>query len=313
MIGRGRDLSLVRDRITLDVRSDTPLRLDQYVVRNLDWKSRTRIQTLIQRGYIKVNDELTKPSRRVRGGDTVSVELSLGAGRPQSYAQLKIETLYEDGWLVAVNKPAGLLVHPVGRHVYDTLMNYMHHEYQGQRTEDGERIVPRLCHRIDRDTTGVLVIGKDPHIHRQVQYQFENRLVHKEYLALVKGSYPAESGAIDIPIGEGRCLRSCLEHPVLKPSSTRIRRVQSFPRHTLLACTPLTGRQNQIRVHLAAGGFPIVGDDRYGDGKAPAGFPDRFLLHSRKLRFYHPRWKSLVELTAPLPEDFRSLLGDLVR
>ena len=313
MIGRGRDLSLVRNKITLDVRSEAPVRLDQYLLRNLEWRSRTRIQALIQQGHIKVNDESTKPSRKVRGGDVVTVELSLGEGQPASYGDLKIETLYEDRWLVAVNKPPGLLVHPVGRHVYDTLMNYMHHEYQGQQTEDGERIVPRLCHRIDRDTTGVLVIGKDPHVHRQVLYQFENRLVHKEYLALVRGRYPTESGSIDIPIGAGRCLRSCLEHPVLKPSCTRIRRVQSFPRHTLLGCTPLTGRQNQIRVHLAAKGYPLVGDERYGDGEAPAGFPERFLLHSRRLRFFHPRWKSLVELTAPLPEDFRNLLGDLVR
>lgn len=313
MIGRGRDLSLIRDRITFAVKSDSPLRLDQYLMKTLDWKSRTRIQTLIQGGHVKVNEEATKPSRRVRGGDVVTVELSRGVDRAHDYGELTVETLYEDRWLVAVNKPPGLLVHPVGRHVYDTLMNYMHHDYQGQKTEDGERIVPRLCHRIDRDTTGVLVVGKDPHVHRQVQYQFENRLVHKEYLALVEGRYPLVTGSIEIPIGEGRCLRSCLEHRLLKPSCTRVRRVQRFPRYTLLACTPLTGRQNQIRVHLAASGFPIVGDERYGHGKAPTGFPERFLLHSRRLRFYHPRWKTLLELTAPLPEDFRELLSDLVR
>ena len=311
MIGRGRDLSLIRDKITFTVRSDLPTRLDQYLMKSLEWKSRTRIQTLIQQGTIRVNEAATKPSRKVRGGDVVTVELSLGVGQPDDYADLKLDVLYEDRWLVAVNKPPGLLVHPVGRHVYDTLMNYMHHRYRGQATEESEPIVPRLCHRLDRDTTGVLVVGKDPHVHRQVQYQFENRLVRKEYLALVKGSYPHASNTIEIPIGEGRCMRSCLEHPVLKPSRTSVRRVQSFPDYTLVACNPLTGRQNQIRVHLKASGFPVVGDERYGDGTAPAGFPDRFLLHSRKLRFYHPRWKSLVELTAPLPEDFQALLERL--
>ena len=284
VIGRGRDLSLIRDQITFAVKSRIPVRLDQYLIKALDWSSRTRIQTLIQRGNIKVNEETTKPARKVRGGDVITVELSPGVDRPHDYADLKLEVLYEDRWLVAVNKPPGLLVHPVGRHVYDTLMNYMHHRYQGRRTEDGERIVPRLCHRLDRDTTGVLVIGKDPHVHRQLQYQFENRLVRKEYFALVKGNYPSDSDAIEIPLGEGRCLRSCLDHRVLKPSCTHIHREQSYPDYTLLGCNPLTGRQNQIRVHLGASGFPIVGDERFGGGKAPAGFPDRFLLHSRRLR-----------------------------
>ncbi len=135
--------------------------------------------------------------------------------------------------------------------------------------------------------------------------------MRKEYFALVKGNYPGDSDAIEIPIGGGRCLRSCLDHRVLKPSCTHIHREQSYPDYTLLECNPITGRQNQIRVHLGASGFPIVGDERFGGGKAPAGFPDRFLLHSRRLRFYHPRWKSLLELTAPLPADFRALLDDL--
>ena len=336
MIGRGRNLSQVRDRITFEVKSVSPLRLDRYLIRSLDWKSRTRLQKLIREGYITVNKQAAKPSQKVMQGDVVNIQLSHGAGVPESYEEREFEILYEDRWLVAINKPPGLLVHPVGRHVYDTLINYMHHHYHGAETEYGQHVIPRLCHRLDRDTTGVLVIAKEAHVHRQVQYQFENRLVAKEYYALVAGSFDAvsnrddssvtktaETMTVTIPLGEGNSLQTCLEHSVLKKSRTDFRIVERYRDYTLLTCHPQTGRQNQIRVHLAAVGLPIVGDTRYGpsDGNPTASrygnptalqeFARRYLLHSRRLRFFHPRWKSVVEITAPVPPDFGSVLTHL--
>ena len=142
MIGRGRDLSAPRDVIELEVRSAEPQRLDHFVLLNLNWRSRTRIQGLIHEGRILVNGEESKPSRKVRTGDQVTVHLTAGTGVPRDYAALDLEVLYEDDHLLAVNKPPGLLVHPVGRHVYDTLLNYLHHRYRDVPGENGEPVRP---------------------------------------------------------------------------------------------------------------------------------------------------------------------------
>lgn len=311
MIGRGRDLSAPRDVIELEVRSAEPQRLDHFVLLNLNWRSRTRIQGLIHEGRILVNGEESKPSRKVRTGDQVTVHLTAGTGVPRDYAALDLEVLYEDDHLLAVNKPPGLLVHPVGRHVYDTLLNYLHHRYRDVPGENGEPVRPRLCHRIDRDTTGLVVLGKEAEAHRDVQGQFERRQVSKEYLALVVGSYPRDEDTVEIPIGEGRTLETCLEHQVLKASRTSVRVLKRYREHTLLQCLPHTGRQNQIRVHLASQGYPIAGDTQYGAPRPPADLPQRYLLHSSRLRFYHPREKLWIDLRAPLPTDFRNLIDSL--
>jgi 23S rRNA pseudouridine1911/1915/1917 synthase len=304
--------------MVIEVRSFTPQRIDRYLGQALNWRSRARLQRVIREGRVSVNGETAKPSRKVRHGDAIVLELSMGVGMPEDYSRLALEVIYEDRWLVAVNKPPGLLVHPVGRHVYDTLINHLHHRYRsgsegGARSAPGAEgeIVPRLCHRIDRETTGVVLVAKDAHVHREVQDQFSKRLVEKEYIALVDGEFRHESGILAMPIGEGRCLESCLEHPVLKESFTSVRVLERLDGSTLLACVPRTGRQNQIRVHLAAAGHPIAGDVRYGGSRPSAGFPERFLLHSRSLILHHPRLKARLELTAPLPEDFRKLIERL--
>ena len=205
-----------------------------------------------------------------------------------------------------------MLVHPVGRHVYDTLINYLHHRYHSPASE-GEEIVPKLCHRLDRDTTGVVIVGKKTYVHREVQQQFEKRQVSKTYLALANGHFPPDRGEINIPIGEGRCLQSALEHGVLRESRTLVTVLETYEDCTLLRCVPCTGRQNQIRVHLAALGHPIAGDERYGGdspGEQPGrkSWPLRYLLHSESIRFWHPRLKQNLELRAPVPPDFQELL-----
>ena len=312
MIGRGRNLSEERSQLALVVRTGESQRLDNFLVNNLAWKSRSRLQNLIREGRVTVNGEKTKASRRVRLDDVVEIRLSKGLGLPDDYSERKLDIIYEDEWLVAVNKPPGMLVHPVGRHVYDTLINYLHHRYHSPASE-GEEIVPKLCHRLDRDTTGVVIVGKKTYVHREVQRQFEKRQVSKTYLALANGHFPPDHDEIDIPIGEGRCLQSALEHGVLRKSRTLVTVLETYEDCSLLRCVPCTGRQNQIRVHLAALGHPIVGDERY-DGDSPGerpgrkSWPLRYLLHSESIRFWHPRLKQNLELRAPVPPDFQELL-----
>ena len=297
--------------LRLEVRSAQARRLDLYVLESLSWRSRTRIQTLIDQGRILLNGEAVKPSRKVRAGDEVTVHLGPGTGVPDDYGVRELEVLYEDPWLIAINKPPGLLVHPVGRHVYDTLINYLHHRFKDQIGEDGAPVRPRLCHRLDRDTTGLLVAGKEAYVHRDVQMQFEDRVVSKEYIALVHGSYPRDEDTVEVPIGEGRTLETCLEHDILKESRTTVRVLKRYESHTLLQCLPHTGRQNQIRVHLASQGHAVAGDTQYGAPPPPREMPQRYLLHSSRLRFYHPREKLWVDLRAPLPPDFRALIEQL--
>jgi 23S rRNA pseudouridine1911/1915/1917 synthase len=306
VIGRGRDLSLQRDHIHLVVRTTEAPRLDQFLIDNLAWKSRTRVQKLIRLGAVTVNAEVAKPSRKVRAGDDVCIQLSPGAPRDDDLRS--VEIVYEDLWLLAVNKPAGLLVHPVGRHVYDTLINYLHRRH---RSAGGAAdFVPRLCHRIDKNTTGLVVVAKDSDVLREVSMQFESREVTKEYVALVTGIFPDDRRSIDIPIGEGTSLPAALEHSVLREARTLVAVERRFHRHTLLRCNPLTGRQNQIRIHLAAAGYPIAGDKRFG-GVVEKDLPPRYLLHAERVLFFHPCLKCDIELSAPWPADFRQLVERL--
>jgi len=307
MIGRSKNLSEKQERVLLAVRGSGSQRLDHYLGATLPWKSRTRIQELIHAARVTVNGSPAKPSRKVRAGDEIVVELAPDMLEIPDYDDLPLDVIYEDPWLVAVNKPPGLLVHPVGRHVYDTLINYLHHRYRDAVDEYGNPLRLRLCHRIDKETTGVVVVGKDTQVHDDVRRQFEGRRVSKEYYAIVCGDFPGDE-AIEIPIGEGHDLPSSLAHPVLKPSRTEVHVVSRLAGYTLLSCVPRTGRQNQIRIHVAARGFPIVGDLRFGRGPSPEGFPPRYLLHSRAIGFHHPRLKSRIELRAPLPPDFSQLL-----
>jgi len=330
VIGRNRNLSERRELLEVPVKAIQAVRLDLYLRHNLVWKSRGRIQDLIRRGQITVNGKKAKPSQTVRGGDRIEIRLSLGTGVPEDYHERDVAAIYEDPWLLAIDKPAGMLVHPVGKHLYDTLINYLHFRYREAgggdlvteprsaalrkaRRQVDESTAPRLCHRIDRDTTGILLVAKEAYVHREVQRQFQDRHISKEYWTIAHGLLPTRLEEISIPIGEGKDLREALEPPV-RPARTRIEVLDRFSApngdFTLVAARPVTGRQNQIRVHLAAIGHPIAGDVRYG-GRLVDGFPQRYLLHARRVRFLHPRLKCAVELEAAPPVDLVHLIEQL--
>jgi 23S rRNA pseudouridine1911/1915/1917 synthase len=238
----------------------------------------------------------------------VTIELSSGTGVPGDYRERQLDVIYEDPWIVVIDKPPGLLVHPVGRHVYDTLLNYLHHRYDPRRSGDAGEL-PRLCHRVDKDTTGLVLVAKDAYVHRALMDQFEARRVEKEYVALVHGGGLASTETVEIPIGAGRDLDSALNHPVLRQATTVVHVEERLGDFTLVRCLPRTGRQNQIRIHLAARGHPIAGDSRYGAPSPASNTPGRYLLHAQRLRFRHPRLRSDLVVEAPLPADFRTLLS----
>jgi 23S rRNA pseudouridine1911/1915/1917 synthase len=318
---------------------DVNLRLDSFLVRYLTWRSRASIQALIRDGFVLIDPsspdhprgkgELAverRPGRRLKNGSRVVVvipeELRLPMLGPSSG---ELVVLYEDESILAVDKPANLAVHPSGRHMTDTLIQRVHARYgQGHELERGG--APRLCHRLDRETSGIVLVGKNPIAHSDVMGQFERREVEKEYLAIVRGVPEQDGGMIDYPVGSSRQSSVELKMSVLSdglPSRTDWRVVRRERRCALLSCKPLTGRQHQIRVHLAAIGHPVVGDKLYGhdetlfekslDGPlsreelAALGMP-RQALHNHRVAFTSPASRERVEVASALPLDMAMYL-----
>jgi 23S rRNA pseudouridine1911/1915/1917 synthase len=236
--------------------------------------------------------------------------------------------IYEDAWMVAVDKPPGMAVHPSGRHLAGTLMQELHRRYR--RPDDpAHDVVPRLLHRIDLETSGLVAVGLDEHFHQQVGRQFEDRLVQKSYLAVVHGCPAAAEGTIDLSIVPDKTSAVRLKLTTSAagdglPALTHYRVLRRTDRYALLEVKPKTGRTHQIRVHMAAIGCPLVGDKLYGADEqlflrqiegtlAPehreALVLDRHALHSHTLTFFHPMLGRDLTLQAPLPADLQALVG----
>lgn len=291
-------------------RGDARRRLDRVLLDRLPQAaaSRTRIQRWIEAGRVRVNDAIvTRPAARVTAGQRVELRLP---GPPRLRPQpepLPIAVVYEDADLLAVNKPAGLVVHPTKRYPTGTLVNALLWHGRAEIAA-GRRL--RLIHRLDRETSGVLLVSKSREAHAAVARAMGRGAVRKDYLALVYGAPPLDRGRIDLPVRE-------------RPSTTHYELIaRSRGRRTglsLLRCTLATGRLHQIRVHLAGIGLPIVGDPRYGAprwsevadaacAQACAAFP-RQALHAVRLQLSHPVTGAALDLRAPPPADLMSLLA----
>lgn len=326
-----KDLSrpLLRVEVKIDGRQDGA-RLDVALQAFLSWRSRTSIHRLIRDGYVELAGRAARPASRVRSGELVVVRVPQSPEPDTSTApgDFDVPILYEDRWLVVVDKPAGLAVHPAGRRVYGTLIHFLHCRYR--RPDDpAHDVVPRLLHRLDRETSGVVAAGLDDDFHAEVGRQFEERQVDKTYLAVVHGCPPAAEGWIDLGIGPARDSSIRLKLEARRdgtglPASTHYRVERTHGRFSLLELTPKTGRTHQLRVHMAAIGCPLVGDKVYGvaddvflsylageisEAQRTELVLDRHALHAQSLRFWHPRRGETILLTAPLPPDMAALVG----
>lgn len=339
---KDRDLSKSVEHVELVVRAsdfrcaveELELRLDAFLAHHLDWRSRSSIQQLIRDEHVLVSAPgpeqrpedapfvvEKRPGRYLRHGARVRVvipEASRFTATTSEPGDLAI--LYEDDEVLAVDKPPMMAVHPSGRYLTGTLIQRVHARY---RTRDGERVPIRLCHRLDRETSGIVLLAKDPEYHPLVMAQFEGREVEKEYLALVHGHPARDEGMIDLPLGSARASAVMIKMTVREdgmPSQTGYRVLERRRGCALVLCRLHTGRQHQIRVHMAAIGHPLIGDKLYGEDegiflrelageltdadRASLDMP-RQALHAHRLVFTSPKSKRRVEVVSPLAQDMR--------
>lgn len=347
LLPKDRDLSKPLEKVELSVRAsdlrmraeDVEIRLDRFLALHMQWRSRTSVQNLIHEGYVYVDVSSpdkpngsgeyaleTRPGRRLR--DRTRVLVIVPEGLRVNVMPVLDDTLgvlFEDQDLLAVDKPPMLPVHPSGRHLSDTLIQRVHARYGADQLERDAR--PRLCHRLDRETSGIVLVGLHPRAHSEVRRQFEEHEVEKEYLAIVQGAPQQEYGTVDLPIGSARGSAIGLKmacRPDGDQARTDWRVLERRRGCSLVRCKLFTGRQHQIRVHMEAIGHPLVGDKLYGYGEeffqkynddeltpddiAKLELP-RQALHHCRLALTHPRTGERVEIASGLPPDLVAFLA----
>ncbi|MGC9394723.1 MAG: RluA family pseudouridine synthase [Anaerolineae bacterium] len=299
---------------TLHIEADGG-RLDNFIAQALPELSRTAVQRLIDAGTVTVNDMVSRASYKVRQGDAVMVRVPPAQPVALSPEALPLDILYEDADILVVNKAAGMVVHPGAGHHSGTLVNALLAHCDDLQGIGGE-LRPGIVHRLDKDTSGVLVVAKNDHAIHALQRQFKQREVRKIYVALVIGNVEQAEGVIEAPIGRHRVHRKRMAVVANgKPARTRWRvrgrYHDDYNRiYTLLTVRLLTGRTHQIRVHFLWLGYPLVGDAVYGPARSPLPAPRQF-LHARALTFLHPVTEEKMTFSAPLPDDLATLLASL--
>jgi len=301
------------DSIRLRVEpEDAGKRLDQMVHEHLAEFSRARIQQWIRDGRVRVNGSPERPSRPVRAGESIEVEPAEAAPLHASAEDIPLRVLYEDADVVAIDKPAGMVVH-AGAGVHSgTLVNALLHRF-GSLSGVGGAWRPGIVHRLDRFTSGVLLVAKTDAAHHALANQFSSRQVEKTYLALVHGRVKAETGRIDRPIARDPAHRTRMTARLAEGRAawSEYRVLKRFERFTLLEVRIGTGRTHQIRVHLSAMGHPVVGDTLYGAPAKIAGMPSlgRFFLHAQRIRFRLPSTGEEKTVEAPLPRELEEWMA----
>jgi len=291
---------------------DSGRRLDLFLAERVPELSRTRIQELIREGHVRVDGKIAKVSQRVAAGETIEFE-ALPRPAPQALPEdLPLELLLVDDDFVIVNKPAGMVVHAGAGHSKGTLVNALLHRL-GNLSAAGGALRPGHVHRLDRETSGAMVVARNDKAHEHLSEQFRSRNVRKIYLALVHGKMPRDSGTITLPISRDPRRRTRMTARAAKGRHARTdwRVISRLDRCTLIEAALHTGRTHQIRAHFAAIGHPVVGDTLYG---APRGLRagardlpllERNFLHAARIGFSHPSSGAWVEVRAPLPRDLR--------
>ncbi|MFC0214178.1 RluA family pseudouridine synthase [Paenibacillus chartarius] len=283
-------------------------RIDKYVTESLDTEtSRSQVQLWIQSGHVTVNGGTIKPNYKLGAGDRVVVTVPEPAGVDIDPEPIPLDIVYEDPDVIVINKQRGLVVHPAPGHTSGTLVNALMYHCRDLSGINGE-LRPGIVHRIDKDTTGLLMAAKNDQAHASLAAQLKAHSVHRKYIALVHGVLSHDQGTIDAPIGRDSYDRKMftVTDKNSKEAVTHFHVMERFADYTLVELKLETGRTHQIRVHMKFIGHPLVGDPMYGRSKGLK--MDGQALHAAKLGFEHPRTKELLMFEAPLPADMEHLL-----
>lgn len=296
------------DELRLTIDSAMTGRIDKELAHHLTAISRSQLQKWIEDGNVTVNGEVVKPKYKLAVGDKVVVQPEKPQKIDLEPENIPLDIVYEDDDVIVVNKPQGMVVHPAPGHPNHTLVNALLY-HSPLSTINGE-FRPGIVHRIDKDTSGLLMIAKNDLAHRSLAAQLKVKTNEREYVALVHGVIKEERGTIDAPLGRSKKDRK--KQAVVEDGRhavTHFKVLERFQHYTLVSCRLETGRTHQIRVHMKYIGHPLAGDPLYGPRKTLSG--NGQYLHARLLGFKHPRTGKQMTFTSPLPEYFQKMLDHL--
>lgn len=291
---------------------DSGIRIDRVLTEKMEEYSRSYLQKLLKEQQVSVNHKPAKANYKVQTGDSVCVMVPELKEPDITAEEIPLDILYEDDYLLVVNKPKGMVVHPSAGHMEGTLVNAVLAHCEGKLSGINGVLRPGIVHRIDRDTTGALLICKDDAAHRDLAEQLKVHSIKRRYRAVVYGNFKEDEGTVEGPIGRHPTDRKkmSINYKNGKDAVTHYRVLERFGNTTYIECRLETGRTHQIRVHMSSIGHPLLGDEVYGDKKNAYHLQGQ-ALHAMILGFVHPHTGEYMEFEAPLPEYFVKLLDKL--
>ena len=283
------------------------VRIDKYLASKTDY-SRETITKMLAEEYILVNGKSIKASYKVKVGDVILIKDGFVKEMSLEATKMDIDIVYEDEYLMVINKNSGVVVHPGAGNSNDTLVNGL--LYYNKTLSKGEEFRPGIVHRLDKDTSGLMIVAKDDKAHELLADDFKNKRIHREYIALLDGVFPQEKAIIDAPIGRSKQyfdkMEVCKDG---KKAITNLEVIKKYKDYTLVKLVLETGRTHQIRVHLAYIGYPVHNDPVYSN-KVCTDFGQ--FLHSAYLKFKHPITGEVLEFNSKLPEEFQTFIDNLL-
>lgn len=283
--------------------TDELTRVDKFISDLYEELSRTTVQKMIKQNYVLVNDKSVKANYQVKIGDLIQIEELPLTEQDVTPENIPLDIIYEDDSLLVVNKPSGMVTHPAPGHYTGTLVNALLYHIQHLSNKNGD-LRPGIVHRIDKDTSGLLMVAKTDYAHQVLSEELKQKTTKREYIALVDGVILNQRGTIDAPIGRDprdRKKMAVVENG--KKAVTHFEVLERFENHTLIKCVLETGRTHQIRVHLAYIHFPLTGDYVYGKQKEVTAFGQ--YLHAKTIGFTHPITKEWLEFSCDIPSEFQ--------
>ena len=287
-------------------------RIDRYLTEMLPEQSRSFFQKLIRDGFVIVNHTIVKVNYRLKTGDLIEIDIPDAVPTEIVPENIPLDILYEDDDLLIVNKPKGMVVHPAVGHSTGTLVNAIMYHCQGNLSGINGEIRPGIVHRIDKDTTGSLIICKNDEAHRNIAEQIKEHSMTRRYVGVVAGTFSEESGTVEGAIGRhpNDRKRMTINEKNGKPAVTHYRVLQTLKGASFMEFELETGRTHQIRVHMASISHPLLGDTVYGNSKNPYKLQGQ-ALHARTIGFIHPTTGEYIEVSAPIPEYMTELVRKL--